>query len=117
MHQPFNQFSSKQFGVVLVTVSSQAQATQIAQTLVEAKLAACVNFFPIYSVYTWQGNIQQDEEWQLIIKTSWARFADLEAKIHAIHSYEVPEIIMLPIAAGSFPYLQWLSNSVKESNE
>jgi len=102
----------EQFSVVLVTAPSQAQAQAIAQTLVESKLAACVNFFPVHSVYTWQDATHYDEEWQLIIKSSVAKFAALEAKIRAIHPYEVPEIIALPIRAGSSAYLQWMSDLV-----
>ncbi|MDX2230369.1 MAG: divalent-cation tolerance protein CutA [Leptolyngbyaceae cyanobacterium bins.349] len=107
-----NQFAENSFSVVLVTVPSQAHATAIARTLVEANLAACVNFFPIHSVYTWQGSVQQEEEWQLLIKSRLAKFSALAAKIRSIHPYEVPEIIALPIQAGSPPYLQWIADHV-----
>ncbi len=97
-----------EYGVVLVTASSQAEAERIASALVEAKLAACVNLMPIRSVYTWQGEICSDEEWQLVIKTCLHHFSKLEAKVRSLHSYETPEIIALPILAGSPPYLQWI---------
>jgi periplasmic divalent cation tolerance protein len=100
-----------EYGVVLVTASSQAEAEMIANTLVEAKLAACVNLIPIRSIYTWKGEICRDEEWQLVIKTCLQNFSDLEAKVRSLHSYETPEILLLPITAGSRPCLQWLSET------
>ncbi|MDV2995253.1 MAG: Divalent-cation tolerance protein CutA [Chroococcidiopsis sp. SAG 2025] len=101
------------YGVVLVTAGSQQEAEAIATSLVASKLAACVNILPIQSVYTWQGEINQEQEWQLLIKTDLAQFSNLEAKICELHSYEVPEIIALPILAGSQSYLDWISASVK----
>jgi periplasmic divalent cation tolerance protein len=97
-----------QYGVVLVTASSRAEAEAIAQTLIAAKLAACINLFPVYSISTWQGKLEQGEEWQLVIKTDLAKFSDLAAKVQEVHSYEVPEIIALPIALGAQPYLSWI---------
>ncbi len=102
------------YGVVLVTAGSRQEADAIAESLIQAKLAACVNLLPVFSIYTWQGTIHRDEEWQLLIKSERSRFDELEAKIREIHSYEVPEIIMLPIVAGSRPYLQWISSQVQE---
>jgi periplasmic divalent cation tolerance protein len=67
----------------------------------------------VHSIYSWQGEIHRDEEWQLLIKSELDRFADLEAKIRDIHSYDVPEIIALPILAGSPPYLSWISEQVR----
>jgi periplasmic divalent cation tolerance protein len=96
--------------VVLVTTPSQEQASAIAQTLVAEKLAACVNLFPIHSIYTWNGELQQEQEWQLIIKTDHAQFPALETLICDRHPYEVPEIIALPIVAGASAYLNWLSS-------
>ncbi|MCX7593301.1 MAG: divalent-cation tolerance protein CutA [Fischerella sp.] len=104
--------NSTGYGIVLVTAASSEEAEAIASVLVEAKLAACVNFFPIQSVYTWQGKVQKEQEWQLFIKTDLSQFSSLEAKIRDIHSYQVPEIIALPIVAGSHPYLQWISEQV-----
>ena len=99
------------FGVVLVTAPSEEQANQIAQALVEARLAACVSMMPIHSIYTWQGEIHHDSEWQLFIKTNLSHFSTLEAKIKAMHPYEVPEIIALPIINGSNSYLQWIQEN------
>jgi periplasmic divalent cation tolerance protein len=97
-----------QYGVVLVTASSQEEAQTIARSLVTEKLAACVSLFPIQSIYTWEGELHTDEEWQLVVKTDLAKFAELEAKVAELHSYAVPEIIALAIAAGSDSYLAWM---------
>ncbi len=100
------------YGVVLVTAASRSQAEAIARALLTAKLAACVNLFPVHSLYVWQGNLETSDEWQLVIKTDLAKFADLESQIRALHSYEVPEIIALPIVAGSQPYLNWIGGQM-----
>lgn len=105
--------SSVSYGVVLVTTASEEEAEAIANGLVEAELAACVSFLPIQSIYIWQGKIHKEQEWQLLIKTDLAQFPTLEAKIRELHSYEVSEIIALPIIAGSQPYLQWISEQVR----
>lgn len=103
------------YGVVLVTTASQEEAENIASALVELKLAACVNILPIHcSVYIWQGKVNKDKEWQLIIKTKLSKFSALEAKICELHSYDVPEIIALPIVNGSHTYLQWISDRVTQ---
>ncbi|MGV2831161.1 divalent-cation tolerance protein CutA [Myxosarcina sp. GI1(2024)] len=104
--------NSPQYGIVLVTVSSPEEGETIARTLLAEKLAACVNIFPIDSIYTWQGKIERDREWQLTIKTNLAVFDELETKIKTLHSYEVPEIIAVPIIVGSQPYLEWITNSL-----
>ncbi|MBD2078587.1 divalent-cation tolerance protein CutA [Leptolyngbya sp. FACHB-17] len=100
------------YGVVFVTAASKSEAETLARSLVSAKLAACVTLFPVQSIYTWQDELEYAEEWQLMIKTDLDRFAALEAKIRELHSYEIPEIIALPIVAGSHPYLQWMSQQV-----
>lgn len=99
------------YGIVLVTTPSLADAESIASILVEEKLAACVSIMPIRSVYTWQGEVHRNEEWQLIIKTNLDKFAELETRIKLIHPYEVPEIIALPIVNGHLPYLKWIAES------
>ncbi len=101
------------YGIVLVTAATETEAKELALALVQAQLAACVSLFPIQSVYTWQGQVEQTQEWQLLIKTHLAKFPALEAKIREIHSYEVPEILALPIQQGSAAYLNWLATQVK----
>lgn len=102
------------YSLVLVTAVSQQEAEAIATSLVKLQLAACVSLMPIQSIYTWQGELHQDSEWQLLIKTNLAQSSTLEAKIRELHSYEVPEIIALPILAGSGAYLQWISEQMKD---
>jgi periplasmic divalent cation tolerance protein len=105
------------YGIVLVTASSQPEGAAIAQALIQEKLAACVSLMPIQSIYTWQGNIHHDQEWQLIIKTNLQHFTALEAKVRSLHSYEVPEVIALPIVAGSEAYLRWVGQQVQLEEE
>lgn len=95
--------------VVFVTVGKREEAERIASTLVEEKLAACCNLVPaVQSVYRWQGKICRDEETLMIVKTRQALFGALRARVAELHSYDVPEIISLPIAAGHAPYLRWI---------
>jgi periplasmic divalent cation tolerance protein len=101
-----------EYCVVLVTTGSEAEAVTLAQALVQQKLAACVSFAPITSVYTWQNQVHQASEWQLLIKTKQELYPALEQLIQQIHSYEVPEIIALPIVVGASNYLQWLGEQI-----
>jgi periplasmic divalent cation tolerance protein len=95
--------------LILVTAGSETEAETIAKTLVEERLAACVNLLsPIRSIYRWEGKIADDREWLLVIKTQAARFAAVEARVTALHSYQVPEVIALPIQAGTAAYLRWV---------
>lgn len=96
------------FGVVLVTAGSESEALSLGNMLVGEKLAACVNIVPIQSIYTWQGTVQQEAEWQLLIKTDLDLFTALEQRVRELHSYELPEIIALPILNGSADYLAWI---------
>lgn len=100
------------YGVILVTVDTQTSAQEIASALVRDRLAACVNLFPIHSVYWWEGTVQQEGEWQLVIKTDLALFDAIAEALEMLHPYEVPEILALPIQQGSMPYLHWLANSI-----
>ncbi len=106
-------FSPTDCGIVLIAASDRALAETIARVLVETQLAACVTLLPAHSTYTWEGQLQQENQWQLLAKTHLTKFSKLEAKVREIHSDTVPEIIALPVVAGSLPYLQWISESVK----
>lgn len=101
------------YGIVLVTAGSVQEAEAIATSLVKSRLAACVNLVPIQSIYTWQGKLHQEQECQLLIKTDLSQFQTVATKIRELHSYEVPEIIAIPIVAGSQPYLNWISEQVQ----
>ncbi len=98
--------------MVLMTAANVAEAARLAELLVGAQLAACVQILPIDSVYRWKGTIQRETEVLLIAKTARAKFEEVEREVRALHSYETPEIIALPITAGSAPYLEWLSASL-----
>jgi periplasmic divalent cation tolerance protein len=99
--------------VVLCACGSESEAETIARQLVELRLAACVNVSPpVLSVYRWQGKVETAAEWLLTIKTEHSHFPALSEAILDLHSYELPEIIALPVVAGSRPYLQWIGESV-----
>jgi len=102
--------------VVLMTAATAEEATRIAELLVNKKLAACVQILPeMQSIYFWKDAMQHERESLLLAKTTRANFADLEREVRAIHSYETPEIIALPITASSEPYLKWLTSSCEGS--
>ena len=95
--------------VVLTTAGNHEEADRIAEMLVGERLAACVQILPeIESVYRWKGEVQRAKEVLLLAKTTRARFNELESRVRAIHSYETPEVIALPISAASEAYLKWL---------
>jgi periplasmic divalent cation tolerance protein len=100
--------------VVLTTLGAFTDAVELARTLVEEGLAACVNVLPpMQSVYRWKGAVEVDTEQQLVIKTTSARVAALEARLRALHPYELPEFLVLT-ADGSVRYLQWITESVQD---
>jgi periplasmic divalent cation tolerance protein len=101
--------------VVFTNCGSYREARKIARTLVEKRLAACANVVtaPVQSIYRWEEKIETAKEFLLLVKTSRSRFDAVEREIRELHSYDVPEIIAVPIAAGSRAYLNWLSESVR----
>jgi periplasmic divalent cation tolerance protein len=100
--------------VVLVTVASRDEATRLGHTLVSERLAACVNVVgPIASIYRWQDAVEEAEEWLLVVKARAADLAVLDARVRALHSYEVPEVLALPVYGGSAAYLSWLDEATK----
>src|SRR5689334_3099756 len=99
--------------VVLMTAGSREEAVRLADVLVSARLAACVQILPeIESVYHWKGVVERSPEILLLAKTTEENFAALETTVRSLHSYETPEIIALPITAASAPYLEWLTANV-----
>jgi periplasmic divalent cation tolerance protein len=98
---------------VLTTAGSEAEAGRIADTLVEGRLAACVQVIgPIASTYRWQA-VEHEQEWQCLAKTEAGLYEQVEAAIRAVHSYDEPEILAIPVAAGSPGYFAWISQSVQ----
>lgn len=100
--------------VIFITAPSEEEAARIARALVESRLAACVNIInKIRSIYSWQGEIEDDAEVLMIVKTQRKLFDALSAKVRELHSYDVPEIISLPITNGSEDYLNWIKQSTE----
>ncbi len=98
---------------VFITAPDKEEASRLADMLVERNLAACVQILPaIESVYRWQGKIERQPEVLLIAKTIATKFAELEREVCALHSYETPEIVAVPLTALSEPYRAWLNASV-----
>jgi periplasmic divalent cation tolerance protein len=107
----------RQCRVVLVTCGTLPEARRIARAAVEAKLAACVNVMPnaVESIYRWKGKVEVSREYLLVIKTTARRLPELERMVRGMHSYDVPEFLVLPVVSGSSDYLRWLVESVKPS--
>jgi len=100
--------------VALTTTGTEEEARRIARELVERKLAACVNIVPqVESVYRWQGKIENAQEWLLVIKTRADVLERLQAAIRELHSYDVPEFVVLGIESGSEDYLRWIAECLK----
>lgn len=100
--------------VVLITCGSAGEARKIGKALVDRKLAACANILeaPVRSIYQWKGRIESAKEFLIVLKTSRKRFTAIEREVRRLHSYDVPEIIALPIDRGSRNYLKWISQSL-----
>lgn len=99
--------------VVLMTAGSREEAARLAEMLVGSRLAACVQIMAeMESVYHWQGRIERTPEVLLLAKTTRDNFAELEIQVRALHSYETPEIVALPLTGASAPYLEWLTANV-----
>lgn len=102
--------------VVLTTCPSQEVASQLSRALVTEQLAACVNAIPgISSTYIWKGKVQTDGEVLLMIKTTEARFEAVKTRVAALHPYELPELMAIPVCAGAENYLAWVRENVKSS--
>jgi periplasmic divalent cation tolerance protein len=98
--------------IVLTTAGSPDEARKLAHALVERRLAACVNIVPqIESVYRWQGKVETATEWLLVIKTQAGCFERVRDAVKELHSYDLPECVMLEVAAGSSEYLQWIADN------
>ncbi len=96
-----------------MTAGSREEASRLAEMLVGARLAACVQMLPeMESIYHWQGQVERAPEVLLLAKTTAACFVELEREVRALHSYDTPEIVALPVTAVSAPYLEWLTAAV-----
>jgi periplasmic divalent cation tolerance protein len=98
---------------ITTTASTGEEADRLATSLVERRLASCVQIVgPVRSVYRWHGVVERADEWLLLIKTRRDAYTAVEAAIRELHSYECPEIIATPVEAGSAAYLQWLADQL-----
>ena len=105
-----------EFLQVMTTTDSRPRAEVIARALVESRLAACVQIVgPVTSLFHWQGKVDQAEEWLCIAKTRAELYPQIEVKIRSLHTYQVPEILAVPVAAGHEPYLQWMRGELQGS--
>ena len=99
---------------MFVMAANEAEASTMARTLVEERLAACVNLVgPVRSIYRWRGVIEESPECLMLIKTSSRRYLKLERRVKQLHSYEVPEIVAVPLTHGSADYLKWIAESTE----
>ena len=98
---------------IFTTTKKKEDAEKIARMLVEKRLAGCIQILPITSIYRWRG-IEREDEWLCLIKSKKTLYEELEKTIKEIHPYEIPEIIAVPIIAGSDDYLKWLNNELKK---
>ena len=102
------------YRIVLVTVPRGGKAESLAEGVVEARLAACVNILPgAVSLYRWRGKVRRDAESMLVIKTTVSKLKALERWVSARHPYEIPEFVTLPVSSGSKKYLSWLAEQVR----
>jgi periplasmic divalent cation tolerance protein len=99
---------------IYVTASSKEEAEKIAKIMLEKKLAACVNIFPIKSYFWWEGKIEEAEEYAMIIKTRAEKFSKIREEVKAAHSYTVPCICAIPIERGLKEFLDWIDEIVEE---
>ena len=104
--------------VVLNTCEKEAEAESLARLLIDRQLAACVNIVPqVRSFYRWKGSVESSEEFLLMVKTSRALFDEVKTAIEQAHSYEIPEIVALPVVDGAADYLGWLESNLKKAPE
>ena len=110
------QAAPSQYGVLLTTTPSRDEAAKIAKLLIDEKLAACVQLLPIESFYVWEGKTQNEAEVLLLVKTRAALFESAIARIKAVHSYSVPEIVATVFSAGFQGYFHWIDDVTADGN-
>ncbi len=105
------------FSIIYITAGSIDEAKSIGRVLVEERFAACVNIFPITSIYRWKDNIEEAGEFVMLVKTVTSKVKDIEKRVKQLHSYEVPCIISFKMDSGSEDYLKWIGDCVKSKKE
>ena len=105
------------FSIIYITAGDLPEARKIGRILVEERLAACANIFPITSIFRWKGNIEEASEFGIIVKTRTEKVKEIEKRVKDIHSYEVPCVVSFKIDDGSLDYLEWINDSVSCQDE
>ena len=100
--------------MIYITAGSREEAIDIGKRLVEERLAACVNIFPIASIYRWKDKIEEEDEYGMIVKTKTEKVKEIEQRVKELHSYEVPCIVSFRLDEGSEDYLNWIEESVED---
>jgi periplasmic divalent cation tolerance protein len=100
------------FSVIYITAGGMDEARRIGKKLIEERLAACVNIFPISSIYRWKDNIEESNEFGMIVKTKTEKVKEIEKRVEQLHSYEVPCVLSFNVGEGSAEYLKWIGESV-----
>jgi len=103
--------------LVFITTATRQEGERIGRALLDERLAACVNMTPVHSAYWWQGRVEEAEETLLVVKTAARLVGEVTARVRALHSYTVPEVIALPIQDGNPEYLRWIDESVRAPGE
>lgn len=102
------------FSIIYITAGDMAEARMIGRKLVEERLAACANIFPITSIFRWKGGIDEANEFGIIVKTRSDKVKEIEKRVKELHSYEVPCVVSFKIEEGSAQYLNWIDESVED---
>jgi len=102
------------FSIIYITAGDMAEARMIGRKLVEERLAACANIFPITSIFRWKGSIDEANEFGIVIKTRSDKVKEIEKRVKELHSYEVPCVVSFKIEEGSQQYLKWINESVED---
>jgi periplasmic divalent cation tolerance protein len=105
------------FSIIYITAGDMPEARKIGRILVEERLAACANIFPITSIFRWKGNVDEASEFVIIVKTRTEKVKEIEKRVKEIHSYEVPCVVSFKIEDGSCKYLEWINDSVSCHDE
>jgi len=105
------------YSIIYITAGDLPEARKIGRILVEERLAACANIFPIASIFRWKGNIEEASEFGIIVKTRTGKVKEIEKRVKEIHSYEVPCVVSYRIDEGSSDYLEWINDSVNCQDE
>ncbi|MCX9085052.1 MAG: divalent-cation tolerance protein CutA [Candidatus Methanoperedens sp.] len=105
------------FSIIYITAGDMTEARKIGRILVEERLAACANFFPITSIFRWKGNVDEASEFGIIVKTRTDRVKEIEKRVKEIHSYEIPCVVSFKIEYGSAEYLEWINDSMNHKSD